>query len=83
MDWSLSRLAASTGVAVLLMLSLSGPASVVENASFSPIAPELRSAVSQGSARVIVELRIAPGFRPEGSGSAPTRWPCLRPSTIL
>ena len=51
--------------AILLAQHLTAPAWPV--ASGSPlIDPEVRNAIGQGSARVLVELRVAGGVKPEG-----------------
>ena len=63
-DYRFLRLGSPLGAAMVVLQYACAPA--VGNGSPPLIDPEVRRAIVSGSARVIVELRIAPAFRPEG-----------------
>lgn len=57
-------------VSSVFLLQLTGPG--WSTASGAPVIdPEVRNAVGQGSARVLVELRVTSGTRPEGELPTP------------
>lgn len=66
MDWHLLRLGNPIAATIVVLQSVCGPAPAAGNGPPPLIDQEVRSAIASGSARVIVELRITPGFRPEG-----------------
>ncbi len=55
-----------TALVLLSWCHLSGVSGVTANGSLLPVDPEVRRAVDRGVARVMVELRLPRGFRPEG-----------------
>lgn len=52
--------------AAFLLVQCTGATGVARGGSPPVIDPAVRSAVSGGPSRVIIELRIAPAFKPEG-----------------
>lgn len=59
-------------IAVLgVVLSMSIPIGPLGKEPVPPVESEVREAVLRGGARVIIELRITPGFRPEGDLPGP------------
>jgi len=65
-DAHLRRLRAPVAAALVVVPYVCGPAPAAGNGPPPLIDQEVRRAIASGSARVIVELRITPGFRPEG-----------------
>jgi hypothetical protein len=55
----------------LLVLLWVAPGAIVSDAFAQAIDPAVRTAAAAGPVRVIVELRLAPPFRPEGELSSP------------